>query len=106
MRKESDFLGSVEIDENSYTGIHTKRAVENFAVSGYGIDEDFIKAFGAVKLACAKTISDIDNVDCEKQNAIVSASNELMDGLLNKYVEVDALQGGAGTSLNMNINEV
>ena len=58
MRKEHDFLGEIEIPKESYIGIHTARAVENFAVSGYKIDEDFIKAYGLVKLACVKTIEE------------------------------------------------
>src|SRR5574344_2180341 len=105
MRKEEDFIGSIQIDDNSYSGIHTQRAVENFQVSGYKIDEDFIRAYGAVKYACAKTISEVDG-ESEKQNAIIKASMELMEGKLSSYIEVDALQGGAGTSLNMNVNEV
>src|SRR5574344_761085 len=105
MRNEEDFLGKIEIEDNSYTGIHTKRAVENFPVSGYKIDEDFIRAYGAVKLACAQTILETDG-ETEKQSAIIKACEEMFDGRLNKYIEVDALQGGAGTSLNMNVNEV
>lgn|SRR5574344_589869 len=104
MRKERDILGEVDIDENSYTGIHTKRAVENFSVSGYRIDDDFIRAYGLVKLACAKTILDIDEED--KFEWIIKASEELAEGKLSQYIVTDALQGGAGTSLNMNVNEV
>src|SRR5574344_975666 len=105
MRKEHDILGTVEIEDSSYIGIHTTRAMANFPVSGYRIDEDFIRAYGAVKLACAQTIAEIDGTS-EKQNAIIQASEEFMFGKLSEYISVDALQGGAGTSLNMNVNEV
>lgn len=107
MRKEQDLLGSIEIEKDSYIGIHTTRAMENFDISGYKIDEDFIKAFGFVKLACAKTILNVkQDVDKDKYNAIIQASIEMAEGKLNEYILVDALQGGAGTSLNMNVNEV
>lgn len=106
MRKEHDILGTMEISINSYEGIHTKRAVENFAVSGYKVDEDFINAFGLVKLACIKTIANLDKIKPNIANAIIKASKEMAEGKLSKYIIVDALQGGAGTSLNMNVNEV
>lgn len=120
MRKEHDMLGTIEIEKDSYSGIHTHRALENFAVSGYKIDEDLVKAYGLVKLACAKTIweSEKENVKSEKStddsshishftfHPIIQACEEMAEGKLSQYIEVDALQGGAGTSLNMNINEV
>lgn len=105
MRKEQDFLGEIKIPKDSYIGIHTQRALENFNVSGYKIDEDFIKAYGLVKLACAKTIKETGNGKQEIE-AIIKACSELAEGKLNQYILVDALQGGAGTSLNMNVNEV
>lgn len=99
MREEHDILGTVDIPKNSYYGIHTCRALENFAVSGYKIDEDLIKAYGLVKLACLKTIDD-------SNKPLIQACEEMAEGKLNNYIVVDALQGGAGTSLNMNVNEV
>jgi len=106
MRKEHDILGTIDISAEAYTGIHTQRAEENFAVSGYKIDEDLIRAYGLVKLACAKTILNIENNENKKSNAIIQACEELATGKLSRYITVDALQGGAGTSLNMNVNEV
>lgn len=106
MRKENDLLGEIEIPADSYTGIHTYRAVENFAVSHYKIDEDFIKAYGVVKLACVKTIDDLGGYKKKTAKAIIKACEEMATGKLSKYIVVDALQGGAGTSLNMNVNEV
>jgi len=106
MRTENDMLGTMEIKDKSYFGIHTMRAVQNFPVSGYKIDKDFIKAYGFVKLACVKTIFDIKPVEENKQNSIIQACEDLIEGKLDEYIVVDALQGGAGTSLNMNVNEV
>lgn len=106
MRKEHDILGTIEISDDFYAGIHTMRALENFAVSGYKVDEDLIKAYGIVKLACMKTISGSESVETANFSAIIQACQELAEGKLSKYIEVDALQGGAGTSLNMNVNEV
>ncbi len=118
MRNEHDLLGTIEINDDFYAGIHTKRALENFCVSGYKIDEDFIKAYGFVKLACAKTIADVEGTGNRKQetecrvgypshqSSIIQACVELSEGKLNQYIVVDAIQGGAGTSLNMNVNEV
>lgn len=106
MRQEHDLLGTMEISDDSYIGIHTKRAEENFSVSAYRIDEDFIKAYGLVKLACAKTIAAVEAKDSKSQNAIIQASQEMAEGKLSQYIVTDALQGGAGTSLNMNVNEV
>lgn len=104
MRQEHDILGKMEIHEDSFVGINTHRALENFAVSGYKIDEDLIKSYGIVKLSCAKTIKD---PECQPNTgAIIQACEELADGKLSQYIVVDALQGGAGTSLNMNVNEV
>lgn len=106
MRTERDIIGTIGIPKESYTGINTYRALNNFDVSGYKIDEDFIRAFGLVKLACAKTIANVKDVDKEKYDAIIQACTEMSEGKLNQYIMVDALQGGAGTSLNMNVNEV
>lgn len=105
MREEHDMLGKLKIPADSYTGIHTQRASENFAVSGYRVDEDLINSYGLVKLACMKTIGS-DLKGKSKHEAIQDACRELCEGKLTDYIVVDALQGGAGTSLNMNINEV
>lgn len=117
MRTEHDYLGEIEIPKDSYIGVHTARAVENFSVSGYKIDEDFIKAYGLVKLACAKTIEAVEKGKRkeERENCsspftlhslLIKACEELAEGKLSDYIVVDSLQGGAGTSLNMNVNEV
>ncbi|MEI7474563.1 MAG: aspartate ammonia-lyase [bacterium] len=106
MREEKDFLGSVSIPDNAYWGIHTYRAKQNFSVSGYKIPSEFIKAYGLVKQACLETAYELGSIDSEKYSVLNMACVELSEGLLNEYIVVDAIQGGAGTSLNMNVNEV
>ncbi len=107
-RIEKDFLGEKQISADVLWGIHTARAVENFPISHRTIHPELIKAFGDVKLACAQTNIQLGfwKENKEKQQAIEKACHEMSFGLLNQHVIVDALQGGAGTSTNMNINEV
>ena len=106
-RVEKDLLGEKQIPENELWGIHTLRAVENFPISGNRIHPELIKAFGEVKLACAQTNNQLGFWDnSKKAEAIEKASAEMSLGLLNEHILVDALQGGAGTSTNMNVNEV
>lgn len=105
-REETDSLGTVEIPAEAKWGIHTYRARQNFAISGYKVSSEFIKAFGMVKLACLMTIKEMGKYPKNKMSAIVSACYDLIDGSLDNEILVDPIQGGAGTSLNMNINEV
>jgi aspartate ammonia-lyase len=107
-RSENDLLGEKQIPADVLWGIHTARAIENFPLSGRIVHPELIKAFGEVKLACAQTNIQLgfwkNNPD--KQSAIEKACSEMSFGLLNECIVVDALQGGAGTSTNMNVNEV
>lgn len=106
-RKEKDLLGELEIPAEALYGIHTTRAMENFALSGRPAHAELIHAYGTVKLACAITNRGLGVwSDERKADAIERACREMGDGLLDRHVVVDALQGGAGTSLNMNVNEV
>lgn len=105
-RIEKDLIGELEVPKESYYGIHTQRALNNFEVSGYRIPDEFIKSFGLVKLAAIQAITDLNIWEKDKASAIQSAAQELADGKLSEHILVDAMQGGAGTSLNMNINEV
>ena len=106
-RIETDLIGSRQIPEEALWGIHTMRALENFPLTGKSIHSELIKAYGEVKLACAQTNNQLGYFkNNEKAGAIEKACYEMCSGLLNKYIEVDALQGGAGTSTNMNVNEV
>ncbi len=107
-RIETDLLGEKQIPVDALWGIHTARAVENFPLSGRNVHPELIKAFGEVKLACVQTNVQLgywkDNES--KTKAIEKACFEMRQGLLNGHILVDALQGGAGTSTNMNVNEV
>ena len=107
-RIETDLLGEKQIPDGVLWGIHTKRAMENFQLSGQPVHPELIKAYGEVKLACAETNINLGflNDKTGKAEAITNACQELAAGLLNEHIVVDALQGGAGTSTNMNVNEV
>ena len=106
-RIETDLLGTRQIPADSMWGIHTERALENFQISGRTVHPELVKAFGAVKLACLQTNRQLGYFyEIQKADAIELACIELAEGLLTKYVVVDSLQGGAGTSTNMNVNEV
>lgn len=99
-------IGERELPADALYGIHTLRAVENFPLSGRKIHPALICAFGHVKLACALTNHQLGFIDSTKFAAIEQACGEMANGLLDESIIVDALQGGAGTSTNMNVNEV
>lgn len=107
-RTENDFLGRVSLPENALHGIHTQRAIDNFPLSNSPVHPELIRAYGSVKLACIETIKSLGYFkdSPEKVDAIIRACSEMSQGALNVHVKVDSLQGGAGTSTNMNINEV
>ncbi|MBN2414873.1 aspartate ammonia-lyase [bacterium] len=106
-RKENDQLGGMDIPEDALWGIHTKRALENFSLAGIPSHPQLIHAYGAVKQACIQTNQGLgvfaDGVTGE---AMFRAAGEVAAGLHDGAIPVDSLQGGAGTSLNMNVNEV
>jgi aspartate ammonia-lyase len=105
-RIEIDPLGKKAIPKDVYYGIQTLRAVENFPVSGIKAPKIFIKAYVMVKKAAAIANEKIGNLDLDIKNAIVRACDDILsDQLLNQFV-VDVFQAGAGTSFNMNVNEV
>lgn len=105
-RIEKDILGEAQIKEDAYWGIHTYRALNNFPISSYKISPFFIKGLGLVKLACAITNKELGFIKPDIADIIIEASQEMADNKLDKHIVVDALQGGAGTSTNMNVNEV
>lgn len=106
-RTEKDFLGEMSLPADSMYGIHTARALENFPISGRPVHPELVVAYGYVKLACALTNRALGVWDDKaKANAIEQACREMANGDLTHYVVVDTLQGGAGTSTNMNVNEV
>jgi aspartate ammonia-lyase len=106
MRSEQDFLGSSELPDDVYWGIHTERARQNFSISGYPISPNLIRALALVKKACCLANAELGYLPEEKATAILAACSEIAAGRLSDQFPLDALQGGAGTSINMNINEV
>jgi aspartate ammonia-lyase len=105
-RVEKDFLGEKQVPEEAYWGIHTQRALENFPISDYKINPSLVKALAMVKKACAQANLELGYLDERKGEAILSACDEVIEGKLRDQFPLDALQGGAGTSSNMNVNEV
>ncbi len=107
-RAEFDFLGSKLIPEGAYWGIHTARAVENFPITGQTVSQmpELVRALAFVKKAAAAANLQLGVIDISKANAISNACDELIAGKLHDQFVVDVIQGGAGTSTNMNANEV
>lgn len=105
-RIEKDLLGEREMPADALYGIHTLRAVENFPLSGRSVNPALVHAYGAVKLACVRTNRELGWWDEAMAGALEQACTEMMTGGLDSHILVDALQGGAGTSTNMNVNEV
>jgi aspartate ammonia-lyase len=107
-RLEHDFLGEKEIPAAAYWGVHTARAVENFPISGTPVSAmpDLIRAFGYVKKATARTNLELGVLDEKRAYAIMAACEALVEGHHHDQFVVDVIQGGAGTSTNMNANEV
>ena len=105
-RRERDLLGERDVPAGALYGIYTDRAIENFPLARRAVRASLTHAYGAVKLACARTNHELGFLDDTKYRAIEAACMEMMEGRLDSHIVVDALQGGAGTSTNMNVNEV
>ncbi|HML73463.1 MAG TPA: aspartate ammonia-lyase [Anaerohalosphaeraceae bacterium] len=107
-RSEQDSLGRMDIPTEALYGIHTARAMVNFPYSSRPVPSGFIRAYGMVKQACIQTCVNLGEWANEpaKGEAMLRASTEMASGLLDEHIRVDLFQGGAGTSLNMNVNEV
>ena len=107
-RSEHDLLGDRDVPMAAYWGVHTLRAVENFAISGQTIGQvpDLIAALAAIKQAAAMANADLGLLSPVRRDAIVAACEEIRAGKLHDQFIVDQIQGGAGTSTNMNANEV
>ncbi len=107
-RTETDSLGSLEIPESAYWGVHTARALENFPISRRPISvyPDFLRAFACVKQAAARANLEIGALDEQRATLIDRACEEVKNGMLHDQFVVGVVQGGAGTSTNMNANEV
>ena len=107
-RIEHDLLGNREVPAEAYYGVHTLRAVENFPITGTPISiyPDLIVALACIKQAAALANRELGLLDKEKTEAIVKACEDIRAGKLHEQFVVDVIQGGAGTSTNMNANEV
>jgi aspartate ammonia-lyase len=107
-RLEHDLLGEREVPANVYYGVHTLRALENFPISKIPISTypNLVKALACVKQACALANHELGLLEDDKKDAIINACREIMAGKWNEQFVVDVIQGGAGTSTNMNANEV
>ncbi|MFS0689364.1 aspartate ammonia-lyase [Sporosarcina sp. 179-K 8C2 HS] len=105
-RIEEDLIGKKQIEENSYYGIQTLRAIENFPITGYRLHPELIRSIAMVKKAAALANHETGLLPTEKANAIVQAAEEVIEGKWHDQFLVDPIQGGAGTSINMNANEV
>lgn len=107
-RNEHDLLGNREVPHEYYYGVQTLRAIENFNISGVTLDfyPVLIEALAMVKKAAAKANYDLGLLSKPISGAIVQACDEIINGRLNSHFVVDMIQGGAGTSTNMNANEV
>jgi aspartate ammonia-lyase len=105
-RIERDFLGEMEIPAEACYGIHTLRAVKNFPISGLRVPDEFIRALAEVKQACTLANMRGGLIDSKIGQAIIKAAQEIAEGKFADQFIIDAFQGGAGTSTNMNMNEV
>lgn len=107
-RMEHDLLGEAEIPASAFWGIHTLRAIENYPITGktIGTYTSLVRALALVKQAAAEANATLGHLSKEKTDAIVGACRDVLDGQLHDQFVVDVIQGGAGTSTNMNANEV
>lgn len=108
MRTESDLLGELQVPETAYYGVQTQRAINNFKISNNYLSHypEFVKALGVVKLGAAQANHELGILSKELFDSISFASNELIAGKYTEQFPIDMIQGGAGTSTNMNANEV
>jgi aspartate ammonia-lyase len=105
-RMEKDFLGTKKVPQDAYYGIQTLRGVENFPITGYKIHEELIKAIALVKKSAAIANMRLNRLTPQLGNAIIQAAEEVFSGKWHDQFILDPIQGGAGTSFNMNANEV
>jgi len=107
-RIEHDLLGEKEVPADAYYGIQTERAMENFLITGVPISQypEMIQALAMIKLAAARANHDCGKLQSDVLKGIEAACQEIINGALHDQFPVDVIQGGAGTSTNMNANEV
>ncbi len=105
-REEADSLGKVRVPEDAYYGPQTRRAVENFPISGLKLPDVFIHTLALIKKHAASVNQTLGLIPAEKTGAIIQACHEVMDAKFKNDFPVDVFQTGSGTSTNMNMNEV
>src|SRR5918997_3408115 len=105
-RTERDSMGEVQVPRDALFGAQTRRALENFPISDLRKPRRFIEALGAIKLEAAVVNHELGLLDEELKDAIVQASEEVVEGALDNAFVLDVFQTGSGTSTNMNANEV
>jgi fumarate hydratase, class II len=105
-RIEHDTMGEVRVPKDALWRAQTQRAVENFPISGRGLERSQIRALGLLKGACAQVNKDLGLLDGQKADAIIAAAAEIADGRHDGQFPIDVFQTGSGTSSNMNANEV
>jgi len=108
VRIEHDLLGEKAVPADAYYGVQTARALENFQISGRSISDypDLVNGWAYVKMAAAMANTDVGKMDAATRDAIIKAGEAILDGRYHEQFLVDPYQGGAGTSTNMNANEV
>ncbi|HZM16317.1 MAG TPA: class II fumarate hydratase [Candidatus Krumholzibacteria bacterium] len=106
MRKEKDSMGELEVPASAYYGATTQRALLNFPISGLRFGRSFIRAIGQIKQAAAEVNKDLGQLEAKLAEAIVAASQKVIDGKHDVDFPIDIYQTGSGTSTNMNANEV
>ncbi|HJG43399.1 class II fumarate hydratase [Corynebacterium phoceense] len=105
-RIEHDTMGEVKVPVDALWRAQTQRAVDNFPISGRGLEAAQIRALGLLKAACAQVNKDTGKLDAEKADAIIAAAKEIGDNKHDDAFPIDVFQTGSGTSSNMNTNEV
>ena len=107
-RIESDLLGDLQVPANAYYGVQTQRAVNNYHISNTRMCDypDYVIAMAYVKLAAVETNRELGEIDGAICDAMAQACREIIDGKFHEDFVTDMVQGGAGTSVNMNANEV
>ena len=106
MRIESDSIGSRQISADAYYGVQSLRGAENFRITGQLLRPEFINAMAMIKKTCAICNHAVGELDAARRDAIVTACDEILQGNLHNQFLCDPIQGGAGTTANMNANEV
>ncbi len=106
MRKESDSIGELEVPENAYYGVQTLRGFENFQITGIKMNGTLVRNITKIKKVAAKVNGEFGYINPEVAQAIDTACNEVLSGKFQEDFITDAVQGGAGTTVNMNVNEV